>query len=144
MARCPISKSTKRRRFLEELEVDLDESEVQFQSTSKIDAHHEISNSDSFKPFTTPIIASCSSISNVNDGINDSQLPIISFFDRDISISPVTDEYKFKFNSDSDTDSDKESISNQNPFFNHDNKQLMLNLIAQWAVTHNISNTAFS
>lgn len=53
----------------------------------------------------------------------------------------ISDKDEFKLMS--DTDSDKENTSNQYPLFNYDNKQLMLNLIAQWAVTHNISNTLF-
>jgi len=142
MAHCPISKSTKRRRLLEELEVDLDESEFQRHSTSKSDAQHTIEDDTSFEPLETPNIASCSTINNINDGIDSSQLPFISFFDKNISITAITDEDEIK--SISDTDSENEDISNQYPFFNYDKEQILLNLIAQWAVTHNISNIALS
>lgn len=144
MSRRPISKSTKRRRFLEEVEIDIDESEFQLHhNTSTNDAHYANDNCDIFEPSTTYSFANCSIINNIDIGINDSQLPVISFFDK--TITPITDEEELKLIS--DTDSDEENThSNQYPFFNDDNKQInnMLNLIAQWAVSHNISNTALS
>lgn len=55
----------------------------------------------------------------------------------------MDDDDDFNLISDTD-DSEEESISNQYSFFNSGNKQLMLNLIAQWTVAHNNSNTALS
>jgi len=131
---------------LEELEVDLDGSELQLHnSTSESDACHRIDNiSDLFDPITTPSTTSTVNCSTVDkdEKNNDCQLPLISFFHKNIINTPITDEEELKLIS--DTDSDEENTSNQFPFFNYDNKELMLNLVAQWAVTYNISNTALS
>jgi len=143
MSRFSISKSTKRRRFLEELEVDLDGSELQLPSTSWSDTHHTIDTiSESFEPITTPNTSSTVKCSTIDETIYDGQLPVISYFDKNIINIPIADKDEFKLIS--DTDSDEENTSDQYPFFNYDNKQFILNLIAKWAVTHNISNTALS
>lgn len=87
MSQCPISKSTKRRRFLEELEVDLDGSDLQLNTTSRNDACHRIDNiSDLFEPITTPSTSSTVNCSTVDkdEKNNDCQLPLISFFDKNI------------------------------------------------------------
>lgn len=79
MSDCLISKSIKRRRFLEELEVNLDESDFQLHNTSMSNVYHTISSSNIFKPVTTPSTTKTNTIYNKvgNDEINDGQLPII-------------------------------------------------------------------
>jgi len=129
---------------LEELEVDLDGSELQLPSTSRSNIHHTIDTiSGSFEPITTPNTSGTVNCSIIDETIYDSQLPVISYFDKNIINNPIiTDKDEFKLIS--DTDSDEDNTSNQYPFFNYDNKQFMLNLIAKWAVTHNINNNALS
>jgi len=133
MANRPVSKSTKRRRFLEEVEfVDNLYSLDQPPRTSVQIVNNEFECMQENSNSTNCLISN-----NKIEPINSSSLPIVSFFN---SNSPLIDESELHLISDSDSDDD---VLEQFHLFADDNKK-MLNLLSQWAVGNNITNTALS
>jgi len=133
MSNRPVSKSTKRRRFLEEVEfVDNLYSLDQSPSTSMVQTGVGFEYMQE-NPNPTNCLTS-----NTSEAINSFPLPIVSFFD---SNSSLIDESELHFVSDSD--SDEEDDLKQFNFF-ADDKQKILNLLSQWAVSNNITNSALS
>jgi hypothetical protein len=133
MANRPVSKSTKRRRFLEEVEfVDNLYSLDQPPRTSVQIVNNEFECMQENFNSTNCLISN-----NTIEPINSSSLPIVSFFN---SNSPLIDESELHLISDSDSDDD---VLEQFHLFADDNKK-MLNLLIQWAVGNNITNTALS
>jgi|UniRef100_A0A2S2QQD0 hypothetical protein len=127
----PVSKSTKRRRFLEEIEFIGD---IVDQQTSSFRDQRGVQLENIQTTDIEYIGINCTS--NKAEDIN--KLPFVSFFDSNIT---SINESELQLISDSDTDDDNTSI--QFPFFNDDKKQI-LNSLSQWAVTNNITNIALS
>lgn len=119
------SKSTKRRRFLEEVEV--------------VDFYRTKPETSSFSN-NTVVVQPEGIVSNISSEISSLTSPRPNSNQFNFSPStPCADEDIL--NIISDTDSDEES----NPFsFFNDDGDSVIKLIAHWAVTHSITNTALS
>jgi len=129
MSRQAISKSTKRRRFLEEVEV-VDLYRVnETESNSQFSRYDEISNEASGSSNIT-------NIPNTSEKIPDT---VNSYFNL-----PIVDDLPLNTSeSDDDMCSDAEAPASFFNFFKND-KDCIINSIVQWAVTYNITNTALS
>lgn len=129
MSRQAISKSTKRRRFLEEVEV-VDLYRVnETESNSQFSRFDEISNEASGSSNIT-------NIPNTSEKIPDT---VNSYFNL-----LIVDDLPLNISeSDEDMCSDAEAPATFFNFFNID-KDCIINSIVQWAVTYNITNTALS
>jgi len=124
-----LSKSTKRRRFLEEIET------VDFLIDNQLESNPQPSTSH----------GSLSSLplesSNLTDSVDCTSNNLFSVETplNYISDNSVFDQNDFSYNSYSDTD---ESDSNEISIFN--DEQLMLNSLAKWKVNYSITSVAFS
>lgn len=129
ISRQAISKSTKRRRFLEEVEV-VDLYRVnETESNSQFSRYDEISNEASGSSNIT-------NIPNTSEKIPDT---VNSYFNLPI----VGDLPLNTSESDDDMCSNAEAPASFFNFFKND-KDCIINSIVQWAVTYNITNTALS
>lgn len=131
MSRKFNSKSTKRRRFLEEVEIiNVYRTNTRPSSTRNNIALSQSTDIFSIKPDNNSVVSNESMDSNPIPTQFNFSSPSLSCVDYEIA-SPI---------SDSSSNSDEES--SQFSYFN--DNDLMIKLISQWAVTYNISNTALS
>jgi hypothetical protein len=141
MSHQTISKSTKRRRFLEEVEVvdlyrvDEIESNSQFSQFDRYinNTHlHEIPNETSGSSYDI----NTTNVPSTSEEIPDTVGSYLNW--------PVVNDLQLNISeSDDDINSDNEAPGSFFNFFN-DNKNCIINKIVQWAVTYNITNVALS
>jgi len=136
-----INKSTKRRRFLEEVEVvDLYRAN-EIQSNSQFDEN--VNNTQMHIIPSNPSEASCVSNAMFKKNIPSTSKSIPDIVSSYLNCSIVDDLFPLNISeSDDDMYSDDEATSGFLNFF--DDKNHINNKIAQWAVTFNITNIALS